>query len=287
MFKQQRYHIIFIILLLILALQFQLLLPAYDCQSGVSGTFRCVQTPKYLRSPSSLRNLRVIHFLQSLKSSDEWEKKKKKKKEEITSSLRIRDGGQKRFSRDTKANDATEVQSITILIKTWPSPEQQRNDECLEERRGSLFQSAVHQLTCSSVCPSLIRESSSLLIGYELLHTLHGDTNAGGSSWVAIGRWHPAGSWRRLRGREPPSTSASCSPFVNCREQRKPSPTPRRRILAVKRIRHIGAYLVMTYCWASFIFAINSARSEFNSFWAISICDEANRTITIMTRPSF
>lgn len=95
------------------------------------------------------------------------------------------------------------------------------------------------------------------------------------SSWVAIGRWRPAGSWRRLRGREPPSACASYSPFVNCPRSRKRgvrSPLSRaRKSLLVRRIWGVLAYLVITYCWASFIFEINSARSEFNSFWAISI----------------
>lgn len=34
----------------------------------------------------------------------------------------------------------------------------------------------------------------------------------------------------------------------------------------------VGKYLVITYCWANFIFPISSAKSEFNSFCAISIC---------------
>lgn len=32
--------------------------------------------------------------------------------------------------------------------------------------------------------------------------------------------------------------------------------------------------LVMTYCWASFILLMSSPRSEFSSFWAISICKD-------------
>lgn len=36
------------------------------------------------------------------------------------------------------------------------------------------------------------------------------------SSWAVIGRWHPAGSWRPLRGHEQPLACVSCSPFVNC-----------------------------------------------------------------------
>lgn len=34
----------------------------------------------------------------------------------------------------------------------------------------------------------------------------------------------------------------------------------------------VFAHLVITYCWANFIFPISSAKSEFNSFCAISIC---------------
>lgn len=37
-------------------------------------------------------------------------------------------------------------------------------------------------------------------------------------------------------------------------------------------------YLVITYCWANFIFPISSARSEFNSFCAISICTRQMKT---------
>lgn len=43
-------------------------------------------------------------------------------------------------------------------------------------------------------------------------------------------------------------------------------------------VHHTCTHLVMTYCWASFIFAINSARSEFNNFWAISIWNERERS---------
>lgn len=93
------------------------------------------------------------------------------------------------------------------------------------------------------------------------------------SSWVAIGQWRLAGSWRRLREREPPSACASYSPFVNCPQSKKK--TNKTNYYITSGVHHVWgvlAYLVITYCWASFIFEINSARSEFNSFWAISIC---------------
>lgn len=74
--------------------------------------------------------------------------------------------------------------------------------------------------------PRAIRNRAPLSLSciLDLLHqkpagSVGSRANVGGSgwsSWAVIGRWHPAGSWRQLRGRELPLASASCSPFVNC-----------------------------------------------------------------------
>lgn len=103
------------------------------------------------------------------------------------------------------------------------------------------------------------------------------------SSWVVIGRWHPADSWRPLPARELPLACVSCNPFVNCQQYRKKRLLRHHswsKSLSVKHGGGVCAYLVMTYCWASFIFDISSARSEFNSFWAISIYRNTN-TVSI------
>ena len=101
MFKQQRIFMI----LLILALQFQLLRPVcvesagcvYAVDSGAS-------IHKYTSAvlQTSLLNLCSIHL---------------KDNKEVTDSLRVCDKGEEEFSLDTKANNATKVQN-TILTRT-------------------------------------------------------------------------------------------------------------------------------------------------------------------------
>ena len=116
----------------------------------------------------------------------------------------------------------------------------------------------------------------------------------GRSSWAVIGRWHPEGSWRRLRVREQQSASVSCTPFVSWGQdtgqyhknitsiffkQRCPSENSftislvklNLILTSIEFFLWLSRYLVITYCWASFSFPINSDRSEFNNFWAISI----------------
>lgn len=67
-------------------------------------------------------------------------------------------------------------------------------------------------------CLQLI--TSFLFIFFKSHLTFHqmfpSDATKSWSSWVAIGRWHPAGSWRPLLGHEQPLACVSCSPFVNC-----------------------------------------------------------------------
>lgn len=46
------------------------------------------------------------------------------------------------------------------------------------------------------------------------------------------------------------------------------------------KIRFHVTHLVITYCWANFIFPISSAKSEFRSFCAISICWSKQRQHT-------
>lgn len=100
MFKQQRIFMI----LLILALQFQLLRPVCgEFWLCFCGRFWRFHSQIYVCSPStSLLNLFLIHL---------------KDYKEVTDTSRVRDEGEEEFSLDTKANNATKVQN-TILPRT-------------------------------------------------------------------------------------------------------------------------------------------------------------------------
>lgn len=150
-------------------------------------------------------------------------------------------GERRAFSLDTKANNATKVQNDTILTKMWPSLERKgkwwmfeggkEGADCFSQSRllsiswslcdwlWATALSSPKQHTSSCPCPvylDLLRQKTPSLIG-----SCANVGVSGWSSWVAIGQWRPAGSWRRLRGRELPLASVSCSPFVNCPEHRK------------------------------------------------------------------
>lgn len=143
MFKQH-YHIIFIILL-ILALQFQLLHPAFvECVLVVF----MWQIPVRPFTKISLQSFKRASSQKDLKSSNGWFFK--------NSPLRIYVmGEEKSVSLDTKANNATRVQNDTILTKTWPSPERKR--KAMNVWGSWLFQSRL--LSISSFCPPSITDT--------------------------------------------------------------------------------------------------------------------------------
>lgn len=189
-------HYQIFIILLILARQFQLLLPVHMvsvCRVYVAdfGASLHWDTSAVLQASIKKNNAR-----ERLKSNNEWSFVWKKK-----TPLRICDGKVKKIK-------ARKVQN-TILIKmetmtAWG-------------RRGSwLFQSIV------SAAPQFIyfiwyppKYTFLLLVGSS------SDLIKSWSSWVVIGRWHPADSWRPLPARELPLTCVSCNPFVNCQQYRK------------------------------------------------------------------